>query len=83
MDTNKKIVKLLKGQGRPTSAPPLIDGEAVYFNDENLVQLGSNSLDPSNYGLLIARKLFSDEELAKGMVGKKRESKGKIDICYI
>jgi hypothetical protein len=46
--------------------------QPVMFGETNLVTLGHRNLDCNNYSLLVARKLWTDDEIKSHMIGKKR-----------
>jgi hypothetical protein len=48
--------------------------EPVMHNDTNLATLGERNLSPSEFGILLARQLWSDEELRAGLLLPRRRS---------
>jgi hypothetical protein len=79
---HSKHLKKLHKKCLSDSTKPVADVEVsllpkVMYENVNLTAIGSRSLDPSNYGLVLARQLWTDEELKGGMLAKKRSSSGR------
>lgn len=78
LKTQNGIIKQLKKSPKPNHS---IDGnydvskmQSVYYQEENLTLSGNPRMPPSMYGQCIARKLFSDDELANSMLFPVRET---------
>lgn len=54
--------------------------EPVLFNGQNLVTLGSKNLDKSNFALVLARRLWSDDELKTYRLLPKRSKTGRPEF---
>lgn len=67
----KSIKRLMKGKGEMKMRE---DVEAVIYEGTNLATIGHRNMDPSQFGVQLARHLFSDDELTSNMLFPKRSS---------
>lgn len=76
----KKIRKALEqNSGRPNAYVAPSDDtieslEPIMYNGVDIVRLGNRNLSPSEYGILLGRFLWSDEELKDGILCPKKRS---------
>lgn len=75
----KILTKLLKRSPGGTEDNHTVSPDPVIYNGVDLTSLGPNRLDVSNFSLLVARKLWKDEELMKNRLFPKRNtSRGSL-----
>ena len=67
----RAIKRFIKGK---VDFPSNANVSPVIYNDTNIATLGHKNLDPSQFGLLLSRHLFTDEELKEKMLYPKRTS---------
>ena len=68
----KSLKKFVKGKGE--RCKPKENVAPVMYNDTDLAILGHRNLDPSQYGVFLARHLFNDQELSSNMLFPKRST---------
>lgn len=68
MKSMKKIIK------SPLETKPKVNPTPVMYSNVDIASLGSRNLDPSQFGVLLGRHLFSDAELEAKMLFPQRSS---------
>lgn len=94
--SNNLLEELIRGQGRlrrtiskcalvekkSVATSALEPTEPVHFHGKDLVKIGASNLDMCQYGTMIARKMWNDEELKNGRLLPLR-SKGRPSLSPI
>lgn len=69
----KEMRSIRKRMQKP-SIEAVADVAPVFFQDVDVASMGSKNLDPSQFGVFLARFLFTDDDIEKKMLYPKRSS---------